>query len=43
MDIILSWAIAAVVFAVVSVLFGQDSRDPRRACEVHGSWVGLTA
>ena len=43
MDIILSWVSAMVLFAVLSLLAGQDSRDTRRSRDIHGSWVGLTA
>jgi hypothetical protein len=43
MDAFVSWVCAVTLFAVVSLLFGPDSRDRRRASDIHGTWVGLTA
>ena len=40
-DIFFSWISAMALFAVLSLLVGPDSRDTRRACDIHGSWVGL--
>ncbi len=43
MDIIIFWVFVAAMFAALSLLVGPDSRDTRRARDVHGSWAGLTA
>jgi hypothetical protein len=43
MDIIVFSVFALVVFAVLSVLFGPDSRDTRRPMDRYGSWAGLKA
>lgn len=42
-DVIVFCVIVIALFAALSVLIGQDSRDTRGADERYGSWAALTS
>jgi hypothetical protein len=43
MDVIMFRVFAAILFAVLSLLFAPDSRDMRSPIDHYGSWAGLKA
>jgi hypothetical protein len=43
MDVTMFRVFAAILFAVLSLLFAPDSRDMRSPIDHYGSWAGLKA
>lgn len=41
-DLIVFCVVVIALFAALSLLIGQDTRDMRSADEVYGSWAPLT-